>query len=84
MPARVPAASLPWPRELLPGLEFRTEYIAVDRNMATSIPGVFAAGDCTGLPLQISKAVGKALIAGHRAAEYLDRTRESGRNVRII
>lgn len=69
------------PGELLPGLEFQDGYIAVDRNMATSIQGVFAAGDCTGLPLQISKAVGEGLIAGHRAAEYLDRTRESGRNV---
>ena len=48
-------------------------YIAVDRDMATNIPGVFAAGDCTGQPLQISKAVGEGQVAGHRAAEYLDR-----------
>ena len=45
----------------------------VDRDMATNIPGVFAAGDCTGQPLQISKAVGEGQVAGHRAAEYLDR-----------
>lgn len=60
------------PTDLLPGLELRDGYVAVDRNMATSVPGIFAAGDCTGLPLQISKAVGEGLVAGHRAAEYLD------------
>ena len=40
--------------------------------MSTNLPGVFAAGDCTGLPLQVSKAVGEGLVAGLRAAEYLD------------
>ena len=61
------------PTDLLPGLALEGNYLAVDRNMATNIPGVFAAGDCTGLPLQISKAVGEGLVAGHRAAEYLDK-----------
>lgn len=61
------------PTQLLPGLELDGPYIRVDRNMATNLPGVFAAGDCTGLPLQISKAVGEGLVAGLRAAEYLDR-----------
>ena len=61
------------PAQLLPGLELEGPYIRVDRNMATNLPGVFAAGDCTGLPLQISKAVGEGLIAGLRAAESLDR-----------
>ena len=32
------------------------------------IPGVFAAGDCTGGPLQVSKAVGEGLVAGQSAA----------------
>ena len=62
------------PADLLPGLALEGNYIAVDRNMATNVPGVFAAGDCTGLPLQVSKAVGEGLVAGHRAAEYLDKT----------
>lgn len=65
------------PTDLLPGLELRDGCVAVDRNMATSVPGVFAAGDCTGLPLQIGKAVGEGLIAGHRAAEYLDKQRST-------
>ncbi len=60
------------PADLLPGLALEDGYIRVDRNMATSIPGVFAAGDCTGLPLQVSKAVGEGLVAGLRAAEYTD------------
>ena len=60
------------PTQMLPGLELDGPYIRVDRNMATNLPGVFAAGDCTGLPLQISKAVGEGLVAGLRAAEYLD------------
>ena len=47
-------------------------YIKTDRNMATNLPGVFAAGDCTGLPLQVSKAVGEGQVAGHRASEYVD------------
>lgn len=60
------------PAELLPGLELEGNYIKVNRDMATNIPGVFAAGDCTGLPLQVSKAVGEGQIAGHKAAEYLE------------
>ena len=36
---------------LLPGLEMDGAFIRVDRAMRTSVPGVFAAGDCTGLPL---------------------------------
>lgn len=60
------------PTDLLPALALQEGYIQVDRNMATNIPGVFAAGDCTGGPLQVSKAVGEGQIAGHRAAEYVD------------
>ena len=33
-----------------PGLALEGSYIKTDRNMATNLPGVFAAGDCTGLP----------------------------------
>lgn len=66
------------PAELLPGLALTGNAIAVDRDGQTNLPGVFAAGDCTGQPLQISKAVGEGLVAGHRAAEYLDRMRTPG------
>ena len=60
------------PTDLLPGLKTEHGSIQVDRRMATSIPGVFAAGDCTGEPLQVSKAVGEGLVAALSAAEYLD------------
>ena len=59
--------------DLLPGLAAEGGHITVDRDMATSVPGVFAAGDCTGLPHQVSKAVGEGQVAGHRASEYVDR-----------
>lgn len=63
------------PTDLLPDLELRNGAIAVDREMATSLPGVFAAGDCTGGPLQVAKAVGEGHTAGLSAAEYVDRKR---------
>ena len=65
------------PADLLPDLAMSQGYIAVNRDMATNIPGVFAAGDCTGTPLQVSKAVGEGLVAGHRAAEYIDKLSKS-------
>ena len=39
-------------------------------NMATNLSGLFAAGDCTGGPLQVSKAIGEGLVAGQSAAAY--------------
>ena len=65
------------PADLLPGLALEGGYIKVDRSMATNLPGVFAAGDCTGLPLQVSKAVGEGQVAGHRACEYIDKQKQS-------
>ena len=41
------------------------------RAMRTNIPGLYAAGDCTGLPLQVAKAVGEGLIAAQDAARSL-------------
>ena len=38
--------------------------IIVDENMQTNVPGLFAAGDCTGGLLQVSKAVSDGAIAG--------------------
>ena len=60
------------PSDLLPGLSVEGGSIGVDRAMQTNLEGVFAAGDCTGKPWQVSKAVGEGLVAGERAAEYLD------------
>jgi len=43
----------------------------VDRAMKTNVPGVYAAGDCTGKPLQVAKAVGEGNIAAISAAELI-------------
>ena len=58
------------PGDLFPGLETGDGFVAVDREMRTNLPGVFAAGDCTGGPLQVSKAVGEGLTAGQKAAAF--------------
>lgn len=60
------------PTDLLPTLETEEGVIKVDRRMATNMAGVFAAGDCTGGPLQVSKAVGEGHVAALSACEYLD------------
>lgn len=65
------------PVDLVPGLAADGPYVQVDRNMATSIPGLFAAGDCVGQPLQISKAVGEGMMAGHRASEFVDQQKKA-------
>lgn len=60
------------PTDLLPMLETEGGAVKVDRSMATNLKGVFAAGDATGEPLQISKAVGEGLTAALSACAYLD------------
>lgn len=61
------------PESLLFGLQTDGKNILVDRNMATNLPGVYAAGDCTGAPYQIAKAVGEGLVAALSAATEIDR-----------
>ena len=53
------------PTTLLKSIEMEGNHIAVNRNMETNIPGCFAAGDCTGRPYQIAKAVGEGNVAAH-------------------
>lgn len=57
---------------LLNKLEVEQGSIAVDRNMQTNIDGCFAAGDCTGTPYQIAKAVGEGNVAAHSAIKWLN------------
>lgn len=59
------------PGKLLPGLKVEGAFIPVDRRMATNLPRVYAAGDCTGQPLQIAKAVGEGNVAALSAVEDL-------------
>ena len=62
---------------LLPGLATENGHIAVDRTMATNLPGIYAAGDCTGRPYQYTKAVGEGNVAAHSILEYLARKGKS-------
>ena len=61
---------------ILEGLAIQDGFIQVDRGMATNIPGVFAAGDCTGAPFQIAKAVGEGQVAALSAARYVYKQRK--------
>ena len=45
--------------------------IKTDEEMATTIPGLFAAGDCTGGLLQVSKAVYEGSMAAISAGKYV-------------
>ena len=63
------------PGTLVPGLATEGPHITVDRMQKTNIPGVFAAGDCTGRPYQITKAVGEGNVAAHAMIEYLAETK---------
>ena len=57
---------------LVPGLEYREGGVVTNRDMSTGVPGVFAAGDCTGKPYQLAKAVGEGNVAALSACEYID------------
>lgn len=46
-------------------------HIRVDGEMSTTIPGLFAAGDCTGGLLQVAKAVYEGAQAGISAGKYV-------------
>ncbi len=63
----------------LVGVQLDTEsfkYIQTDKKQATNIPGIYAAGDITGPPYQMAKAVGEGCIAGMEAAMYARRLKK--------
>lgn len=60
------------PQDLVPGLESEGNHIKVSRALETNIPGIFAAGDCTGKPYQLAKSVGEGQVAALNAVAYLD------------
>lgn len=60
----------------LPGLEIRGRSIYVDDQAQTNIEGVFAGGDCTGQPWQVTRAAGQGQKAGLSAIRYLSRRDE--------
>jgi thioredoxin reductase (NADPH) len=59
------------PTTLLQGLEMDGPHISVNRRQETNIPGFYAAGDITGRPYQIAKAVGEGNVAAHAALVFL-------------
>ena len=68
-----------FPAQLVPGLETDGSSVKTDRLMRTNLPGVFAAGDLTGLPYQFIKSAGEGNIAAISAATYLDQKRRDNK-----
>ena len=53
------------------GLKTEGSAVITDRMQATSVAGVFAAGDCTGRPYQYAKAVGEGNDCAYSVNAYL-------------
>ena len=66
------------PSTLLDGLTTDGPHLVVDQHMRTSVPAVFAAGDCTGGPYQVAKAVGQGQVAALSAVRLLREQAENG------
>ena len=67
------------PQRLVPSIKLVDNHIEVDRNMATNIKGLFAAGDISGKPYQIMKAVGEGQLAGLNAVRYINNIKKSSK-----
>ena len=63
------AGSADFARKL--GAQLENGRIQTDIGMATAVPGLFAAGDCTGGLLQVSKAVSDGAQAAMSAVKFL-------------
>ena len=64
------------PMDLIPGLAIQDGHIRVSPRMEPNFPALYAAGDCTGQPYQIAKAVGEGQVAALAAVSWLDRRPE--------
>lgn len=53
------------------GAQLNGRFIRIEENCATNIPGLFAAGDCTGGLLQVAKAVHEGARAGLAASKFI-------------
>jgi thioredoxin reductase (NADPH) len=60
---------------LVPGLAVDGAHVVVNRQMETNIKGLYAAGDVTGKPYQISKAIGEGQVAALAAVAFLDESK---------
>lgn len=54
-------------------LDDNMKFIQTDKQQATNVPGIFAAGDICGPPLQMAKAIGEGCVAGINSANYAKR-----------
>ena len=54
------------------------QYVLTNKKQETNIPGIYAAGDLTGPPWQMAKAVGEGCVAGLEAAAYAKKHRPAG------
>lgn len=65
------ASSVDFAKKL--GARIENNYIIVNENMETTVPNIYACGDCTGGILQISKAVYEGTKAGMEIIKKLKR-----------
>lgn len=63
--------------QLIEGLIMENGFVVTDSAQATNITGLFAAGDCTGKPWQISRAIGQGQVAALTAVHYLETTSDT-------
>lgn len=70
--------------QLVSGLEMEDSSIKVNHKLETSLPGLFAAGDCTGQPFQLIKAAGEGGTAALQAVKYLDNLKSPEPKVPIL
>jgi thioredoxin reductase (NADPH) len=68
------ASSLDFARSL--GVEIENNVVIIDRDGRTNIPGVFAAGDCTGGISQVAKVVGDGCVAALAAITFCREKKE--------
>lgn len=57
----------------------RFTHIVVDKDQATNVPGIFAAGDICGTPYQMAKAVGEGCIAGLSAGSFCQKKKRESK-----
>jgi thioredoxin reductase (NADPH) len=68
------ATSIDFARKL--GAKVGQNKILVSSTMKTNVPGLYAAGDCTGGLLQISTAVAEGAIAGTEIIKFIRKSKE--------
>jgi thioredoxin reductase (NADPH) len=71
------AGSTALARKIGAALDDTGTHIAVDAQMQTTVPGLYAVGDCTGGLLQVAKAVYEGALAGSEVAKALRKAQQT-------